>query len=199
MEKAAGKQVAAWSAPPKVNPCEKSQSNFMRDAQKAYHNSRDDEDGEKVHIPETLEDSDSDSDSFTQRVQQLTGGGASGQGQSSNQFWFVEAADNGNVIQNIINEKAASPKDCVKTCVDQTGGTPSSEAPPVITVSLEVFITEDNIVNTQGSVEVDADDSVVKDVQDVEELGLLKSKENEVMAQCNTPGVTTSLSTKIKA
>jgi hypothetical protein len=47
----------------------------MSDAQKAYLNEDEGDMGEKVHIHDTLEDSDSDSDSFTIKVQKLTGVG----------------------------------------------------------------------------------------------------------------------------
>ena len=74
--KAAGKQKAIYSAPPKMDNRGQSYSGFMKDARKAYTRSdnADIEDG-KVHIPETFEDSDSDSDSFSQRLGHLAGMG----------------------------------------------------------------------------------------------------------------------------
>lgn len=74
-EKNNGKQVmqASWSAPPKVDPSTRGTSKFMGYAQKSYKRSSNVDDGEKVHIPDTLEDSDSDSDSFSQRLSLLAG------------------------------------------------------------------------------------------------------------------------------
>lgn len=68
-----GKQQVYWSAPPKIDYKRKSQTKFMADAQKAYKESGNDEEGGKVHIPDTFEDSDSHSDSFVVRVSKLTG------------------------------------------------------------------------------------------------------------------------------
>jgi hypothetical protein len=64
-----------WSAPPKIDFKRKSRTKLMSDAQKAYLNEDEGDMGEKVHIHDTLEDSDSDSDSFTIKVQKLTGVG----------------------------------------------------------------------------------------------------------------------------
>jgi len=57
-----------WSAPPNINFKRKSQTKLMSDAQKAYLNEDGGDMGEKVHIPDTLEDYDTDSDSFTIKV-----------------------------------------------------------------------------------------------------------------------------------
>jgi hypothetical protein len=62
-----------WPAPPKVDFKPRSQTKLMVDAQKAYRNGQDDEDGGKVHIPDSFDDYDSASDSFTIKVQKLTG------------------------------------------------------------------------------------------------------------------------------
>lgn len=48
-DKAAGKQKMIWSAPPKINVKAQDQSTFMKDAQKAYKRSWD-EDEEKVQM-----------------------------------------------------------------------------------------------------------------------------------------------------
>jgi hypothetical protein len=67
----AGKQVedVFWFAPPKIDFKPRSQTKLLADAQKTYKNSHEEGEGEKVHIPENFEDSNSDSDSFTVRVQ----------------------------------------------------------------------------------------------------------------------------------
>ena len=66
----------------------------MSDAQKDYLGENDDAMGEKLHMPDTLEDSDSDSDSFNIKVQKLIGVGESGntkgtEADSSNQACVV--------------------------------------------------------------------------------------------------------------
>jgi hypothetical protein len=54
----------------------------LANAQKSYYNPTCEDDGEKVHIPDTFEDSESDSDSFRLKVQMLTGFGDAGQSSS---------------------------------------------------------------------------------------------------------------------
>ena len=73
----------------------RSQSKLMGDAQKAYNRTNAEGDGGKVHIPETFEDSDSDSESFADKVKQLTGmdedkAKKGNKGESSKQMWFVK-------------------------------------------------------------------------------------------------------------
>jgi hypothetical protein len=55
---------------------------LLADVQKSYCNPTCEDDGEKVHIPDTFEDSESDSDSFGLKVQMLTRFGDAGQSSS---------------------------------------------------------------------------------------------------------------------
>lgn len=70
-----GKEVqdVYWSAPPNINFKPRSQTKLLADAQKSYKGKQDDEEDGKVHILDTFEESNSDSDSFSVQVQQLTG------------------------------------------------------------------------------------------------------------------------------
>jgi len=60
--KSSGKQAQAmyWSAPPKIDFNRRSQSKLMADAQKAFSIPNVGEASDRVHIPDTLEDSDYD-------------------------------------------------------------------------------------------------------------------------------------------
>jgi hypothetical protein len=70
--KAQGKQVA--SAPPKLDTQPgHGGSKFMKDAQKTYYQQYDN-DEEKVYIPENIEELDSESDSFGERIRKLSDG-----------------------------------------------------------------------------------------------------------------------------
>jgi hypothetical protein len=51
---------------------------MMADAQKSYRKDSQYENDEKVHIPDSIDDSDTDSDSFTLKVSKLTGLGDTG-------------------------------------------------------------------------------------------------------------------------
>lgn len=71
-KKDTGKQAVYWS-PPKVDPSKKCQPKLMGHAQKAYKSFEGmDDDGGKVDIPDIIEDSDSDSESFTRKIKRLT-------------------------------------------------------------------------------------------------------------------------------
>ena len=100
-----GKQVQAmyWSAPPKNSFNRKSQTKMMADAQKAPS---DGGDNDKVHIPDTFEDSDTYSDSFIRKIKQLTSdevgqSSKEGQGDSSKQIWFVQT-DLSKIVDNAV-------------------------------------------------------------------------------------------------
>lgn len=66
----AGKQIqqSYKSAPPKIVYKEAEKPKFMHDAQKSYNRHINMDDNEKVHIPDTMEESESDSESFTLKV-----------------------------------------------------------------------------------------------------------------------------------
>jgi hypothetical protein len=119
----------------------------MKDAQKAYKNSYDGE-GEKVHIPETFEDFDLDSESFGQRLKNLAGMGDSskgGQGESSRHLWIVR------------NDVAV--EGCQKPTGEKGNSVTISKifevASQTVSLSPEVFIPDDGIINTQGSIEME--------------------------------------------
>jgi hypothetical protein len=75
----------------------------MSDRQKSYKKRCNDDDGKKVHIPETLEDSDSDSDSFAQKLASLAGMDGVGQTSkndqeyNSKQIWFMNETSDVNI------------------------------------------------------------------------------------------------------
>jgi len=151
-----GKNVQCfWSAPPNINFKRKSQSKILSDAQKVNVCVDDEDIGGKVHIPDTLEDSDSDSDSFTVKVQKLTGMGESSKFGKDNEdnsikhAWFVESN-----LENV-NYKAMFAETAVDISyhesmfsIEQSKISEAVQAP-------EEIITDDNIIHTQESVEVD--------------------------------------------
>lgn len=62
----------------------------MGDAQKAYRGLHNEDDGERVYILETIEELDSESDSFGQRLRQLSGQPSTKElGEPSKQLWFM--------------------------------------------------------------------------------------------------------------
>jgi hypothetical protein len=61
---------------------EQHNSKFMGDAQKAYKAPSTHGDDEKVHIPNTLKDSDSESESFGEKLKMLQGMGDVGRSSS---------------------------------------------------------------------------------------------------------------------
>lgn len=151
--KSSGKQTQEvyWSAPPKIDFNRRSQSKVMSDAQKAHIAPNDREDNDKVHIPETFEDSDTDSDSFCQRIKDLTGAGD--KGQSSHTTMFVQtkifskpAPDSALKSMETDVSKDTLPDN--KHVSEKGCGSKAGQSP-------EVFISEDNIINTQESVEDD--------------------------------------------
>lgn len=85
-----GKQQVQWSAPSKIEVNPRGQTKLMADAQKGYKEDQIFDDGEKVHIPDTIEDSDSENEYYTTKIQKLTGfnapDGGNEQGESSKQI-----------------------------------------------------------------------------------------------------------------
>lgn len=81
----------------------------MADAQKSYRKDSQYENDEKVHIPDSFDDSDTDNDSFTLKVSKLTGLGDTGQSSSkdvpadaTNQLWKMDTEINDNVNKEIM-------------------------------------------------------------------------------------------------
>jgi hypothetical protein len=154
-----GKQIEEvfWSSPPKIDFKSRSQTKLLADGHKAYKHRYEEGEGEKVHIPETFEDSDSDSDSFIVKVQQLTSmndgqAGRSGEGESSKHICFVnEMVTDADVllptkvsemtVYDVITKESNPDKLVTPMLIDE----------PIIistTLSPEVFLPDDNIVNT---------------------------------------------------
>ena len=117
------------------------------DAQKSYKKRCIDDDGEKVHIPETLEDSDSDSDSFAQKLALLAGMDGVGQTSkndqedNSKQIWFMNETSYVNIKDMSLTKLDDKLKDDDTKDVNVT----------VNTQSPEIFLSDDTIVNTQES------------------------------------------------
>jgi hypothetical protein len=177
LSQSTGKQVSSevWSAPPKINYKSRSQIKLMANAQKAYKNSQIEDNGGRVHIPETFEDSDSDSDSFTQKIAMLTDdevGQSSKQGGlgAGKQVWFVETESLDKMDVDFPVSKRAF--DCsggglpssdklldvsevipIDTSADLATG--AKESKSAMSLSPEIFIPDDHIVNTQESVGID--------------------------------------------
>lgn len=84
------------SAPPKMQQAI-SGGKLMKDAQKAYTKQDDSEMQDKVFIPENIEESDSESDSFGERLRKLNEDGQSSmQDGQIEHLWFVNVEPNGN-------------------------------------------------------------------------------------------------------
>jgi hypothetical protein len=163
-----GKQAQAlfWSAPPKICFNRRSQTKLMADAQKAISVPNDDGEIDKVHIPDTFEDSDTDSDSFIRKIKQLTNedvgqSSKEGQGDSSKQVWFIQT-DLNMVKDNEIgfsmdpmgkNDVLCEEKELLSGEKRHMGKVQSPE----------IFMTDDNIVNTQDSVQEEENNQIIKD------------------------------------
>lgn len=190
-----GKQVQCyWSAPPKLDNRSHEQSKIMADAQKANRGNRNDSDNEKVHIPDTLESSDSDNDSFTIKVHKLTGMDDDQskhieKGQSSKQVWFVhdsimdmdpKAIPNTTTSEISLPDKSMdliqSDATANKTTTEKANGTSVEGA---TSLSPEIFIPDDNIINTQESVgaEMEVDNRSIKNLMEDGDKGDVPSSQ----------------------
>lgn len=181
-----GKQQVYWYAPPKIDYKRKSQSKFMADAQKVYKEPGDDEEGEKVHIPDIFEDSDSDSDSFVVKVHKLTGMGEVGQsskatGGNSNQIWFMNTnldenaftkpcEDIASLKSNIPSENVLNDSEKLQSHIPKEKAV---EASVTQNESPELFISDDNIIHTQESVDMEVDKIVNDYVQVLSEAQVI--------------------------
>lgn len=167
-DKSTGNQVQElyWSAPPKIDFKPRSQTKLLADAQKAYQSNRDEGDNEKVHIPETFDDSDSDSDSFTIKVQQLTGielpqDSKEDKGESSKQVWFMKEV---NPAPESLPQLTTSVSPLASTVTAKDVDLPFTTEPlcqdleQKSTLSPEIFIPDDTIINTQYSVDPELGD-----------------------------------------
>lgn len=115
-----------------------------------------------MHIPDILEDSDSDfdSDSFTIRAQKLTGIGESSQAKgndvegSNQQVWAMETRTD---VLNFkaLYEDSSLPKSGKMKKPAEGINTGISHATNIL--SPEEFITDDGIIHTQDSVDPEAD------------------------------------------
>jgi hypothetical protein len=147
-----------WSAPPKVGRGDNTSTNLKSDVQKSYKKRCIDDDGEKVHIPETLEDSDSDSDSFAQKLALLAGMDGVGQTSkndqedNSKQIWFMNETSDVNIEDLSLTKLDDKLKDDDIKNVNVT----------INTLSPEIFLSDDTIVNTQESEIMDIDGGTLK-------------------------------------
>lgn len=137
----------------------------MADAQKSYHNSSYKNDAKKAHIPDTFEDSDSDSDSFGLKVQMLTVMGDAGQStsgkaceDSNKQLWFVETHIQDTMAKKLQDGSTDGTEDKATMELDGAKSNDLNLKSTVgSTLSPEIFIPDDTIINTQDSVEIDMD------------------------------------------
>lgn len=138
----------------------------MSDAQKTYNRFQREEDGDKVYIPENIEEYDSDSDSFGEKLRQLTDPPKDkDQGGSSSQIWFVKEM----MTNDPTPEKNMEVDKQLNLVEDKTDKEGSAEK-IISTLSPEVFISDDNIVTTQDSLLADTEVPDSGDNQDVEIL-----------------------------
>jgi hypothetical protein len=166
----------------------------MADAQKANRGNRNDSDNEKVHIPDTLESSDSDNDSFTIKVHKLTGMDDDQpkhikKGQSSKQVWFVHDSImdmDPKAIPNTTTSEISLPDKSMdliqsnatanKITTEKANGTSVEGA---TSLSPEIFIPDDNIINTQESVgaEMEVDNRSLKNLMEDGDKGDVPSSQ----------------------
>lgn len=145
--KAAGKQV--MTAPPKMvyKQPDDGGAKFMKDAQKAYRSDQVNSDEEKVYIHENIEESDSESDSFSERLRKLNEGQSSKQDNKNDQAWFVQLNET-NLVPDTHDKIIMNDGLCGAT---ETMGSTKEDIPMVMTNSPEVFMADDNIIHTQES------------------------------------------------
>lgn len=114
----------------------------MKDAQKAYKAHDVTEGGEKLYIPEAIEESDSKSDSFGERLRKLNDEGqTSKQTEKHEQMWFVHLNDinTTGVEQSKIPVMESTHVDSMN---DELLKKQTQKENPE---SPEIFITDDNI------------------------------------------------------
>lgn len=138
------------SAPPKMqyksSDCDGPQ--LMKDAQKAYASSKDNV-GEEVYIPENIKESDSESDSFGERLRKLNEDGqTSKQSGKHDRLCFVQLND----VSPVIAEKndEYSGMDLIHSDKAK-GDLPEKDDHKRMTEYPEIYITDDHIIHTQES------------------------------------------------
>lgn len=153
------------SAPSKLETAKQRGAKLMSDAQKVYKSQwQDTEEEGRVQIPENFDDSESESETFSDKLKGIDAYGDSGQGCSKNtdqvvdnQIWQVETMQIGvdpvvvaKKYESEVDQKImeASCKQQIKK-VEQSKSGGDNKDPAL--VSPEVFIPDDNIVQTQES------------------------------------------------
>jgi hypothetical protein len=121
----------------------------MKDAQRAYTKQSENEAQDKVYISENIEESDSENDSSGERQRKLNGEGQSSkQGDKKKHLWLV----NVNVENPSVTEKLADTStkvlDPEVKSADCQSKFPNEKK---VSESLEIFIPNDNIIQTQES------------------------------------------------
>lgn len=107
------------------------------------------DDEDKVFIPENTEESDSESDSFGERLRKLNDEGQnSKQSDKQEHLWFVEMND-GNPA--IYEKGADGPRKEVTLKDLNADGLPQVSSVGKQSESPEIFITDYNIIHTQES------------------------------------------------
>lgn len=149
-----GKQVSSSAFLKSPNVKTASAGKFMVDAQKSYKATHDKED--RVHIPESFEYLATDSDTLSEKLRKIGAFGDEGQGCSKegdktevHQMWLVNDSTEMNI--EVITSKDPGTLKNASVTLD-LGIDNSKQAVQHVTVSPEVFIPDDHIINTQESV-----------------------------------------------
>lgn len=148
--KNSSKQIM-MSCSPKMQykPSDCGGSKLMKDAQKACTSHNENEGGDRVYIPENIKESDSKSDSFSGRLRKLNEEGQSSkQNDKSEQLWFMNMSD----INTVVTEKKS--KISVEDIIQNDKGNENllkDITHKKVSVSPEVFLTDDNFIHTQES------------------------------------------------
>lgn len=117
---------------------------MLKDAQKTYFTPEGEKDGGKVFIPETCEESNSDSDSFGEKMRRLNEGQSSKIKGGGEQQWNVHIQGVVKEIPSPMSKKSVLEiPDATSPAIINEGGIPHN--------SPEIFLSDDNIINTQDS------------------------------------------------
>jgi len=149
------------SAPPKFGRGNFMGNNLMSDAQKISILQVGNDDRDKIQIPDNFEDSDTESETFGEKLKRIDAYGDSGQGCSKNkeeevnrQVWIFENEQvNGDPRNTSLGQMKEGDKN-TNGSTDQGLITVNTD-PISVTESLEVFLPDDQIINTLGSVNVE--------------------------------------------
>lgn len=168
-----GKYISL-SAPPKRSIAKSvSGSKFMADAQKSYRNAQADEGmNDKVHIPDSFDESDTDSETLSDKLRKIgayEGGDQSGSkdGDINDQqhIWHLE--ENVDLALDTITSKdidAVKTIDVIPDLVVEANNKNDTVMPTM--VSPVVFLPDDHIINTQESTASEINTQPSQQIQD---------------------------------